>query len=73
VDSQDSRRYLSISARGNQEMVALARYGLARVAAARGDAAAALQLGKESLALFEAMDNRQTEEVKSWLQAMPGE
>lgn len=64
---------LALSAKGNQEMVALARYGLARVAAARGDRAAAWQQGKESLALFESMGNRQTEEVKSWLLTIPGE
>jgi hypothetical protein len=64
---------LTISANSNQEAVAQARYGLARVAAARGDPANAYQLGKESLTLFESMGNRQTEEVKSWLQTIPGE
>jgi tetratricopeptide (TPR) repeat protein/transcriptional regulator with XRE-family HTH domain len=64
---------LGIASKGSQEMVALARYGLARVAAERGDNATALEQGKESLAIFEAMGNRQTEEVKSWLQAISGE
>ena len=64
---------LGITAKGSQEMVALARYGLARVAAERGDNATALEQGKASLALFESMGNRQTEEVKSWLLAISGE
>jgi tetratricopeptide (TPR) repeat protein/transcriptional regulator with XRE-family HTH domain len=64
---------LTISAKGNQEVVALARYGLARVAAARGDTAAAHAQGTASLALLESMGNRMTEAVKSWLQTIPGE
>jgi tetratricopeptide (TPR) repeat protein/transcriptional regulator with XRE-family HTH domain len=64
---------LTLSANGNQEAAAQARYGLARVAAARGDRATALHLGKESLGIFQSMDHRQTEEVKTWLQSIPGE
>lgn len=64
---------LSIAARGNQEVVALARYGLARVAAARGDTTTALAEGKASFALFASMDNRLTEEVKTWLQTISSE
>jgi tetratricopeptide (TPR) repeat protein/transcriptional regulator with XRE-family HTH domain len=64
---------LTVSGPGDQTLVAWARYGLARVAAAHGDQATALHLGKESLTLFEAMGNRQTDEVKSWLQTIPGE
>jgi tetratricopeptide (TPR) repeat protein len=64
---------LGIAAKGSQEMVALARYGLARVAARRGDTTTALEQGKASLALFEAMGNRQTAEVKSWLQTISSE
>ncbi len=64
---------LGIASKGSQEMVALARYGLARVAGGRGDTPTALEQGKASLAIFESMGNRQTEEVKSWLQTISGE
>src|SRR5579871_1152500 len=64
---------LGIAAKGSQEMVALARYGLARVAAERGDTTTAREQGKASLDLFESMGNRQTEEVKSWLQTISSE
>ena len=62
----------TISAKGNQETIASSFYGLARVAAARGDMAAAQQLGQESLSLFETMGNRLGESVKVWLQTIPG-
>jgi tetratricopeptide (TPR) repeat protein/transcriptional regulator with XRE-family HTH domain len=62
----------TISAKGNQEVVASSLYGLARVAAARGDLVAAQQQGQESLALFEAMGNRMRDSVKVWLQTIPG-
>lgn len=55
----------TISAKGNQEVIASSLYGLARVSAARGDMAAAQHQGQESLSLFEAMGNRMREGVKS--------
>jgi tetratricopeptide (TPR) repeat protein/transcriptional regulator with XRE-family HTH domain len=60
---------LTVSALGNQEVVASALYGLARAAAAQGDAAEARRLGRESLDLFESMGNRMKDKVKAWLQA----
>ncbi len=59
---------LTVSALGNQEVVASALYGLARVAAAQGDAMEAKRLGRESLHLFKSMGNRMKDKVKAWLQ-----
>ncbi len=62
---------LTVSARGNQEAVASALYGLARVAAARGELAEAQRQGQESLRLFETMDSRVTDTVRAWLKTLP--
>ncbi len=63
----------TISSKGNQEVVASALYGLARVAAARGETATAQRQGQESLSLFEAMGHRLKDPVKTWLQTIPGD
>ena len=60
----------TISAKGNQEVAATALYGLARVASARGDLDEARQKGQESLVLYESMDHRLTESVKTWLNSL---
>ncbi len=60
----------NISIGGNQDCEASALYGLARVAAARGDTAAAECQGQESLRLFEAMGNRLAGEVRAWLETL---
>jgi len=62
---------LTISAKGNQEAAASALYGLARVAAARGEHEEARRQGQESLRLFEAMESRLKDTVREWLQALP--
>jgi tetratricopeptide (TPR) repeat protein/transcriptional regulator with XRE-family HTH domain len=64
---------LSISAQGSQEAVASSLYGLAQVAAARGNPLEARQQGEESLRLFEAMSHRLTDTVKTWLQSIPND
>jgi tetratricopeptide (TPR) repeat protein/transcriptional regulator with XRE-family HTH domain len=55
------------SVKGNQETVASALYGLARVAGARGDLDEARRTGQESLAMFESMGHRLTESARTWL------
>ena len=50
------------------QLVALALYGLARVAAQRGEMSRAQQLGQESLAAFEALKHGSADEVRQWLQ-----
>ncbi len=52
---------------GDQELVALSQYGLARVAVAQNNIEEALHLGKMSLELLESMGNRNANEVREWL------
>ena len=63
----------TIATKGNQEAVASSLYGLARVAAARGETVAAQRQGQESLSLLEAMGHRMKDAVKTWLQTIPGD
>ena len=55
---------------GDQELVALSQYGLARVAAAQNNIEEARRLGEMSLASLEAMGNRNTNEVREWLNTL---
>ena len=64
---------LAISAEGSQEEVASALYGLARVAAAKGDVAEARRLGRKCLDILEPMGNRLKDGVREWLGAIPGD
>ncbi len=64
---------LAVSAQGSQEVTATSLYGLAQVAAARGNPLEARRQGEESLRLFEAMSHRLTDTVKSWLEGIPSE
>ncbi|MFL5705158.1 MAG: hypothetical protein ACJ8AG_20335, partial [Ktedonobacteraceae bacterium] len=52
----------------NQKMLAIAIYGLARIALAQGNTAEARQQGQESLAIFVSMDDHRVAEVRQWLQ-----
>ena len=61
--------YLPISL--NHFLVGLTYYGLARVAAHRGNAGEAAQLGQQALAQFEAIRHHKAREVAAWLQAQP--
>jgi tetratricopeptide (TPR) repeat protein len=61
----------TVSAEGSQEEVASARYGLARVAAARGDLAEARRLGRESLDMLEPTGNRLKDAVRAWYDGLP--
>jgi tetratricopeptide (TPR) repeat protein len=49
-------------------MIGLAYYGLARVAALRGERAQALHLGQQSLEQFKAIEHYKAKEVADWLQ-----
>jgi tetratricopeptide (TPR) repeat protein/transcriptional regulator with XRE-family HTH domain len=55
---------------GDRELVALSQYGLARVAAAQDNIEEARRLGEMSLASLEAIGNRNTNEVREWLDAI---
>ena len=57
----------------NQEYLAVASYGLARVAEARGERREARELGQESLRIAESIGNHLAEKVRAWLEALPDE
>ena len=52
---------------GDQELLALAQYGLARVAYAEGNKEEAQELGKLSVRLLETIEHRNAQEVRKWL------
>jgi tetratricopeptide (TPR) repeat protein len=58
----------SARATGNAELEAGAHYGLARAAAAVGDWSEALDQGKASHAIFEAIGHAQAPVVAGWLE-----
>jgi tetratricopeptide (TPR) repeat protein len=53
-------------------LTAVALYGLARIAAARGDQATARRYGQESVQAFEQMGHEKAREVTQWLAMLPG-
>ncbi|GCE47866.1 anaphase-promoting complex subunit 5 [Thermosporothrix hazakensis] len=56
---------------GNRLLLARAHYGLARVAALKGEYAQAYQAGKEVLATFASKKHRLLKEAKQWIQTLP--
>lgn len=61
---------LTIISEGDQDLIALARYGLARTAAAQGNIDEARRLGGLSLTALEAMEHRYSQEVRHWLNSI---
>jgi tetratricopeptide (TPR) repeat protein len=57
-----------ISPPGNQELFALARYGLARTLMAQGNLAEAREIGAGSAEVFAAMQHRKAQEVRLWVE-----
>ncbi|MBV9711605.1 MAG: hypothetical protein JO011_11940, partial [Ktedonobacteraceae bacterium] len=57
---------------GDQELFALAQYGLARVAAYRGNTEEARRLGEGSVTVLEAMGHRNAQEIRRWLTSIGG-
>ena len=55
---------------GDRELIGLANYGLARVAAARGDKKLAHTLATTSVNSFDNMGHRRAREIKQWLQTL---
>lgn len=51
-------------------MSAMARYGLARIAAQRGESVEAARLGRESLEQFEGLGHHKTDEIAGWLRSL---
>lgn len=58
---------LTIIPEGNQDLVALAQYGLARSTAAKGNVQAARKLGELSVTALEVSGNHKAKEVREWL------
>jgi tetratricopeptide (TPR) repeat protein/transcriptional regulator with XRE-family HTH domain len=58
---------ISIVAEGNQDIIALAQYGLARVALAHGSIQEARRLGKKSATELETIGHHDSQIVKDWL------
>ena len=61
---------LNATTEADQTMVAWPLYGLARVAALRGEIDQARQLGQKSLATFTAIHHYKVAEVEQWLQSL---
>jgi tetratricopeptide (TPR) repeat protein/transcriptional regulator with XRE-family HTH domain len=55
---------------GDQELLALAHYGLARTAAAQGNIQDARRLGETSVSTLESIGHRNVQEVKEWLHSI---
>lgn len=65
------RKVLAIAAEGNQRMKGEALFGLAGVAADRGDYAEARKLGEASLVVFESIGQGTAGRVRQWLLELP--
>jgi tetratricopeptide (TPR) repeat protein/transcriptional regulator with XRE-family HTH domain len=63
------RKMLEQLPSGDQQLLALAYYGLARVYALQGDRENARLHGDKSVTLFETMGHRQAEEVREWMKS----
>jgi len=61
---------LSTVSEGDQDLRALAQYGLARSAYAYGNANDALKLGDMSVTTLEGMGHRHAQEVRAWLDSI---
>jgi tetratricopeptide (TPR) repeat protein/transcriptional regulator with XRE-family HTH domain len=55
---------------GSHDLLALAHYGLAQVAAAEGDIFGALKMGEVSVKALEEMGHRKAKEVRNWLNSI---
>ncbi|HTK07139.1 MAG TPA: tetratricopeptide repeat protein [Ktedonobacteraceae bacterium] len=61
---------LTIISEDMQDLMALANYGVARVALAGGNTQEALKFGEMSMRALETMEHRKTDEVKQWLSSV---
>jgi tetratricopeptide (TPR) repeat protein len=57
------------AATANKDLSAIALYGLAQVAAEKGDVAGAVQLGQDCLDVFQSLRSHRADEVAEWLGA----
>jgi tetratricopeptide (TPR) repeat protein len=61
------RKMLTVISEADQDLIALAQYGLARCASALGDFREARRIGGASLATLSVIGHRKASEVKNWL------
>jgi tetratricopeptide (TPR) repeat protein/DNA-binding XRE family transcriptional regulator len=61
---------LATVSKEDQDLLALANYGLARIAYLRGNAADARKLGEQSASILEMMRHHKAGEVKGWLESI---
>ncbi len=64
------REILVINPEGEQDLVALAYYGMARIANSQGDINEARRLGELSVLVLESIGNRKAKEVRNWLDSI---
>src|SRR5579885_2190594 len=64
------QRLLTAVPEGGQDLLALAQYGLARIADAQGDVEEARRLGEVSVLILEKIGQRDAKEVRDWLEAV---
>lgn len=64
------REILMINPEGEQDSVALANYGMARIASIKGDIDEACRLGELSVVMLETIGNRKAKEVRNWLSSI---
>jgi tetratricopeptide (TPR) repeat protein/transcriptional regulator with XRE-family HTH domain len=64
------REMLSSIPEGDQELLALAHYGLARTAAAQGNIEDARALGETSVSALETIGHHNAQEVREWLNSI---
>ena len=64
------KEMLDTAPQGGQDLIALAQYGLARVAGVKGNNEEAKYLGEISAATLEVMGRRDVVEIKSWLHTL---
>jgi tetratricopeptide (TPR) repeat protein/transcriptional regulator with XRE-family HTH domain len=67
---QAFQEMLTVIPEGNQDLIALSQYGLARVAALQGNMQEAYQLAETSLAMLKMIGHRKAKEVEGWLDAL---
>lgn len=65
------REILVLAPEGGHDFIALAQYGLARVAASHGRWEEARALGEKSVHILEDIGKREVQEVRKWLCALP--
>ncbi len=63
-------KMLTVIPEGAQDLIALAQYGLSRVAAAQGNIANARKTGEISVATLKKIGDRRAQEVSDWLSSL---